>query len=230
MSLVLYDLVAADGRRFSPNCWRSALALAHKGLAWESRPTRFTDIAAIGGGNKTIPVLDDDGALVGDSWHIAEHLEGRYPDRPSLFGGEGGRRLAWFVQQWVATQAQLPVFRMIVRDIHERLDPADQPYFRESREQRLRKTLEEAHAEREQHLAGFRAALQPLRLTLADRPFLGGDAPLYADYVAFGVFQWSRMMSPLALLADDDPLHGWIGRCLDLHDGLARRAPGYWPL
>lgn len=229
MGLVLYDLVAADGRCFSPNCWRTTLALAHKGQPWESRPTRFIDIPGIGGDHATVPVLADDGALIGDSWRIAEHLENRFPDGPGLFGGEAGKRLAWFVQQWAVTQVLVPVFRMIVFDIHERLDPADQPYFRESRERRLRKTLEAAHAERESHLAGFRAALQPLRLTLTTEDFLGGGAPLYADYIVFGIFQWARMMSPLALLADDDPILPWIGRCLDLHDGLARSAPGYWP-
>jgi glutathione S-transferase len=229
MALVLYDLAAADGRCFNPNCWRTALALAHKGQQWESRPTRFCDIAAIGPGQKTVPVLADGDLLVADSWRIAEHLEGRFPAAPTLFGGDAGKRLAWFLQQWSVLSLLALVFKMIVYDIYTHLDPADQPYFRASREKRLGKTLEAAHAEREAHLIPFRTALQPLRLTLVDAPFLGGATPLYADYIVFGVFQWSRMTSPLRLLADDDPLHAWIGRCLDLHGGLARRAPAYWP-
>jgi glutathione S-transferase len=229
MALVLYDLAAADGRCFSPNCWRTALALAHKGLQWESRPTRFCDIAAIGPGQKTVPVLADGERLVADSWRIAEHLERHYPGAPTLFGGDAAKRLAWFLQQWCVLSLVAPVFRMIVFDIYTHLDPADQPYFRESREKRLGKPLEAAHAERETHLAAFRTALQPLRLVLADAPFLGGAAPLYADYIVFGVFQWSRMTSPLRLLAADDPLHPWVGRCLDLHGGLARRAPPIGP-
>lgn len=87
------------------------MALAHKGLDWTSRPTRFTEIAQIaGGGQKTVPVLDDAGTVVSDGWKIAEYLESEYPDRPSLFGGEIGRRLAWFVQQWARTQVQTPLF------------------------------------------------------------------------------------------------------------------------
>ena len=128
MALILYDLAAADGRCFSPNCWRTALALAHKGLPWESRPTRFTDISAIGEGIATVPVIADD-ALIGDSWRIAEHLEARYADRPSLFGGDAGKRLAWFVQQWTVTQALLPVFRMIVPTSTSG-STRDQAYFR----------------------------------------------------------------------------------------------------
>jgi hypothetical protein len=35
MSLILHELTGAEGRCFSPFCWRSAMALAHKGLDWE---------------------------------------------------------------------------------------------------------------------------------------------------------------------------------------------------
>ena len=228
MSIVLYDLAAADGRCFSPNCWRSAMALSHKGLAWESRKTLFTEIASIGGGNRTVPVIDDAGTLVGDSWAIAEHLETRYPDRPSLFGGKTGRALSLFVQNWTITNLHAPIFRMIVADIHDHLAPADKGYFRESREQRLGRELEEVQAERDAALPGFQAALAPLRLTLQSQPFLGGERPCYADYLPFGALQWARMTSPFRLLADDDPVLAWFGRCLDLYDGLGRSAPGYW--
>jgi hypothetical protein len=53
---VLFDLAAADGRRFSPHCWRSAMVLAHKGLECASRATLFTGISAIGDGSRTLPV------------------------------------------------------------------------------------------------------------------------------------------------------------------------------
>lgn len=228
MSLILHELTGAEGRCFSPYCWRSVMALAHKGLAWEARRTGFAGIADIGGGQRTVPVLDDDGTLVGDSWAIAEHLEVRHPERPSLFGGEAGRAYALFVQHWTNTQVHPTIFRMIAADIHDRLEPGDRAYFRESREQRLGRPLEAVQAEREALLPAFRAALAPLRLTLAGQPFLGGERPTYADYVPFGAFQWARVMSPLRLLAEDDPLHAWFERCLDLHGGIARRVPAYW--
>lgn len=228
MSLILHELTGAEGRCFSPFCWRSAMALAHKGLDWESRRTGFAGIAGIGGGQRTVPVLDDDGTLVGDSWAIAEHLESRFPDRPSLFGGGQGRSHALFVQNWTNTQMHAPIFRMIPADIHEHLEPADRAYFRESREQRLGRTLEAVQAERESALPGFRAALAPLRLTLQAQPFLGGAQASYADYLPFGALQWARVMSPFRLLADDDPLHEWFERCLGLHGGFARSVPAYW--
>jgi glutathione S-transferase len=228
MSIVLFDLCGADGRRFSPNCWRSAMALAHKGLAWESRATLFTGIADIGGGNRTVPVIDDDGELIGDSWAIAEHLEARYPDRPSLFGGETGKSLARFVQNWTIAQMHAQIFRMIAADVHDALDPTDQGYFRESREKRLGRRLEEVQAARDDELPAFRAGLAPLRFTLQAQSFLGGKHPTYADYLPFGALQWARTTSAFRLLADDDPVLAWFDRCLDLYDGLGRRTPGHW--
>lgn len=228
MSLVLHDLAAGDGRLFSPNCWRTRLALLHKGLSFETRPTLFTGIPAIGPGVKTVPVLADAGTLVIDSFVIAEHLEARYPDRPSLFGGDTGRRLAWFIQQWVVTATVLPVLKMIVADIHARLAPQDQPYFRESREKRFKGPLEAVQAKARQDVEAFRAGLAPLRLTFATQPFLGGEAPTYADYVAFGTFQWARMMSPFRVLAEDDPVLAWVRRCIDLHGGAARAVTAEW--
>ena len=229
MSLVLYELTAADGRRFSPHCWRSIMALAHKGLDFEGRPVAFTDIPSIGDGRrKTVPVLEDDGDIVEDSRAIAEHLEAAYPDRPGLFGGEGARHLTAFVQNWTAAAVHPSLLPMIVKDIHDHLTPADQAYFRETREKRLGRGLEDVQADREERLAGFRRTLEPLRRTVQERPFLGGEVPLYADYVVFGAFQWARMVSALRLIDAEDPVTAWFERLLDLHGGLARDVPAYW--
>ena len=77
MTIVLYDLVGRGDLRFSPNCWRSRMALAHKGLECEARPVRFTEIASIcGGTQQTLPVLQDGDRVIGDSWPIAGYLEG----------------------------------------------------------------------------------------------------------------------------------------------------------
>ena len=48
MARQLYELCGTDpARRFSPYCWRSRMALAHKGLEAEVVPWRFTDTAAL---------------------------------------------------------------------------------------------------------------------------------------------------------------------------------------
>src|SRR5438445_154750 len=73
----------------------------------------------------------------------------------------------------------------------------------------------------------LRAGLAPLRATLGDQPYFGGERPMYADYALFGPFQWARCISPFQILAADDPVAAWRGRMLDLFGGLARSAPGY---
>ena len=220
MSLVLFELRAAEGRAFSPYCWRARMALAHKGLSPELRPARFTDIPRIGHGAKSVPVLLDGPIAILDSWDIALYLEERYPEAPSLFGGSAGRQFARFVHHWATTQLHPAIVRIGVADIWDRLDSVDQPYFRESREQRLGAPLESFRAQQPALLAQLAAALAPLRAMLGERPFLGGDEPAYADYIVFGAFQWSRVISPVALLPAQDAVQQWFERCLDLHGGL----------
>ncbi len=227
MAIVLYDLCAGDAeRRFSPHCWKARMALAHKGLAFETRATPFTKIKDIADGfSPTVPVIDDGGKLVRDSFDIALYLEATYPDAPSLFGGEAGKAAARFVESWALTAIHPALSGLIIKDIHDRLGDADQVYFRESREKRMGKTLEAAQAGREERLDAFRAALQPLRLMLGKQPFIGGDAPLFADYIVFGPLQWARVSSPFTVLEENDPVAAWFGRCLDLHDGVGRAMP-----
>lgn len=227
MALRLYDLAGADaGRRFSPYCWRVKFALAHKGLACETVPWRFTDKDVIAfSGQGSVPVLVDGERVLHESWLIACHLEDAYPDAPSLFGGEAGRAAARFVNEWadaVMLPALLPV---VIMDIYDHLAPQDRDYFRTSREKRLGKTLE--GAEREAALASFQRLINPLRRTLRAQAFLGGAAPNHADYIVAGGFQWARCISPQRLLEDDDPVAAWRGRMLGLFDGLALNAPGY---
>ena len=100
MAIELYELVGRDDRRFSPYCWRTRMALEHKGLDYKTIPVRFTDKDLIAfSGQGRIPVIKDGETVVSDSWAIAEYLEQTYGDRPSLFGGETGQQLAPIVEQ-----------------------------------------------------------------------------------------------------------------------------------
>lgn len=228
MPIRLYELVGVDDRRFSPFCWRIRMALAHKQIEVETVPTRFTEIADIPNTtSKRVPVIDDSGFVINDSWAIAKYLDETYPNQPSLFGGQAGLSLSRFYEHWAAAVLNRGMFNLIVLDIYNHLTPEDKPYFRESRQRQIGRTLEEFQAGREDRLKAFRDSLFPLRFTVRDQPFLGGDQPLYADYLLFGSFQWARTVSDFALLAADDPVYAWFQRCLDLHDGLGRNALGY---
>lgn len=224
MTILLYDLVGEDHQRpFSPHCWKTTMCLAHKGLDYRRAPTPFTSVPGVEGGiSKTVPVIRDGDTLVADSFAIALYLDDAYPDRPTLFGGEGGKAMARFIERWSQLTIHPYLGAAALTDIHARLAPPDQAYFRDSREKRYGKPLEDVAAPREAQLAAFRASLEPLRNMLTYQPFIGGEAPLYPDYIVFGAFQWVRVMSPFQVLAGDDPVAAWFERLLDLHGGLGR--------
>jgi glutathione S-transferase len=229
MPLKLFELVGTDNARpFSPFCWRTRMALAHKGLSAESIPWCFTEKGAIAPHqSEKVPVLLDGETSVVDSWVIANYLEDSYPDRPSLFGGEGGRAICRMMNWWGDIAVVGGMFPLIVADIPSHLKPADAAYFRKTREARFGKPLEDVVAGRDKSVESFRKGLEPMRLTLNTQAYLGGDAPNYADYIVFGGFQWARLVSPFKLLTEDDPVHAWRERLLDAFDGMARKSPGY---
>ena len=223
MSLLHYELVGADPLRpFSPHCWKTAMALRHKGLDHRAVPVRFTEIPAIeNGAVKTVPALRDGARLITDSFAIAEYLEHTYHDRPSLFGGEGGRHAARFVERYAVAALHPHASVYALTDIHALLGPADQAHYRTTREKRFGKSLEDV-VDREGGRARLLQALEPLRQTLGYQPFIGGSSPLFADYIVFGMFQWLRVACGSTLLDADDPVSAWIERLLDQFEGYGR--------
>jgi glutathione S-transferase len=225
MTIVLYDLAGADPDvRFSPYCWRTRFALAHKGIPVETVPWRFTDREVIAfSGQGRVPVIRDDTTVVSDSWTIAEYLEDQVPT-PTLFGGATGRAHALFVNAWADAVLVGGIARFIVRDLIDTIDPKDRDYFRSSREARFGRSLEAVQEGREDRLAAFRELLLPLRLVLRRRQWFGGAAPSYADHIVAGTLMWPRCASRFELLEGNDPVAQWHERVLDLYGGLGRQA------
>src|ERR1700679_2043086 len=163
MSIVLYDLAGADPDvRFSPYCWRTRFALAHKALPVETVPWRFTDRDAIAfSGQGKVPVIRVGDTTVFDSWTIAEYLEDQAPT-PTLFGGPTGRAHALFVNAWADSVLVGGIARFIIGDLFGIIDPKDRDYFRSSREARFGKSLEAVQEGREDRLPAFRELLSPV--------------------------------------------------------------------
>jgi glutathione S-transferase len=224
--ITLYELKGLDGRLYSLFSWRTRMALAHKSLAFESKPVLMSDKPAIAfSGGKTVPILRDGDTVVRDSWTIAGHLEEAYPGGPSLFGGPLGHGLCHTFNVWAdrtLVPAALPV---VVADLFERIDPADREFFRGMMEGFLKCRLEDTVPGRDKAVERLGRALDPLRVVLKRQPFVCGAAPAYADYIVFSVFQWARVGTPVQFLGADDPLAAWRERILDLHSGFARNVP-----
>jgi len=220
--ITLWELGGKEGRRYSLFSWRTRMALRHKQLEFETVPVRMSDKAAIAfSGGKTVPIVKDGETVVRDSWKIAEYLESRYADAPSLFGGAIGRGVTHAFNVWVDRTLVLPMLATIVADVHERVDPADEQYFRESMEKVLKMTLEEARGKRADAMSRLNRTLDPMQALLKRQPWIAGAQPAYADYILFSIFQWARVMNPHEVL-EEGPLREWRERVLDLHGGFAR--------
>jgi glutathione S-transferase len=221
--ITLWELGGKEERRYSLFSWRTRMALRHKALEFDTVPVLMSDKAAIAfSGGKTVPVIKDGETVVRDSWKIAEHLEDRYADAPSLFGGAVGRGVTHAFNVWVDRAVVPAMLAVIVADVYDRVDAADRDYFRGSMEKFLKMTLEETRARRDQAMERLDRTLEPMQALMKRQPWICGAQPAYADYILFSVFQWARIMSPATTV--EGPLRDWCERVLDLSSGFARNA------
>ena len=226
MTIEMYDLAGANPDvRFSPFCWRTRMALAHKRLDVHSIPWRFVEKDKIAfSGQALVPVIRDGDNVVSDSWAIAEYLDATYPEQPKLMDGAQGKALANFARHYAQTMINPVALKAVLLDIYKCIDEGDKAYFRETREKRVGMTLEAFTATPQASLAAMKTAAAPLRAVVQSQPFVHGDRPAFGDYCIFGTFMWARNVSSVKLLEEDDPVHAWRERMLDLFGGLARNS------
>ena len=229
MTLIMYERIGHEGRRPSPFSWRIRYALAHKGVPIEFRHVRFADVETIRGlsGQHFVPIVTDGNKVIHDSWNIACYLEDQFPDRPSLFGGSGGRGVTRLVNHWADTVLGTAIRRLIAAEFILCLDAGDRDYYRRSREATFGCTLEEYCADRPRWIAEFASVIAPLERTLSEQPYFGGETAGYADYVLFSVFQYARLGCPDEFLSEDTALRRWRDGLVRAFDGLGDRYPGY---
>ena len=229
--MTLYELRGLRDLRYSQFSWRTRLALAHKGLEYETIGVRVSDKPALAfSGQEKVPVLVHGDNVIADSWRIAEYLEAAFADLPSLFGGGAGMGLTRFVNLW-ADRLLLPrLVPLVMVDVIRCVDEEDAVHLRSQIEAIFGGTLERLAEEREARCDPFRKALDPARATLRKQSFLCGEEPAYADYILFSMFQWARLVSAFDPLAEDDSVMvAWRERVLDLHGGAARSQPTLEP-
>jgi glutathione S-transferase len=229
-TITFYDLALSTGATISPFVWATKYALKHKGFDLDVVPGGFTGILdRTGGKTERLPAIVDDGEWVLDSWGIVEYLDAKYPDRPALIPHPSVGATLKALDHWFWNAAVGPWMFCFCADYRDLSLPQDHEYVTHSREKMLGRKLEEVQAGREERLPKISAALEPLRAALGQSQWLGGDAPNYADYRILGGVLFTASVCKVPVLAEDDPLRGWIERCLDLYGGLGRH-PGLFPL
>jgi glutathione S-transferase len=176
--VILYELGGLEDRRYSLFSWRARLALAHKGIEAKLVPVRVSDKQAIAfSGQEKVPILREGDEVVSDSWRIAEHLEARFADRPSLFAGAQGKALTRFVASFVDRQLLPKLAPMLMLDVLGIVDAQDGAHLRRQIETAFKRTLEELAAARDKEVVAFRRLLDPARAVLAGNDFLSGPSP-----------------------------------------------------
>jgi glutathione S-transferase len=222
--LEMWELSGRDGCRFSTFSWRARLALHHKGLAFTTHAVSVSDKAAIAfSGQDKVPILKHGDHIISDSWAIAVYLERTFADRPTLFGGTVGETLTQVFNGWTDRELIPALIPYFMRDVLDCVSDVDAAHLRGQIERALKKSLEDLATERDKALTAFRRRLAPVRKVLEQNSFLGGPAPTYADYILFGLLQWSRVTSCTPVLEPGDAIAGWFGRVLDLHGAAGRK-------
>jgi hypothetical protein len=191
VTILLYELVGRDPERpFSPHCWKVRLALRHMGLAFRTVPVPFTGVPAIEGGSAIVRFCGT--AIPSSRTPSRSRNIWKRPTRTGRACSAGkaaaicrassrAGRCARSIRPWGAlrsstfTTAWTPPTRIISARAGKR---APRPAAGSSGR-------------------GTGAADRPvpatararLRALLEKQPFLGGPAPLFADYIVFGAFQ-----------------------------------------
>jgi glutathione S-transferase len=230
-TITIFDLQLASGCTISPFVWATKYAVKHKGFELDIVPGGFTGIMdRTGGRSERLPVIVDDGEYILDSWVIAEYLDKKYPDRPTLVPHPSVRVLTEFLEGWLWRTAIGPWFQAFIVDYRDRSLPVDHEYVTRTREAMLGgRKLEEVSKEGKAKLAQVPPTLEPFRQLVTQHKWLGGDEPNYADFRALAVFLWCASVAATPPLTEDDPLRDWIDRGFDLFGGLGRH-PGMSPM
>ncbi len=225
MTLKFYDLCGAQSElRFSPFCWLARLALAHKGLKYETTLLRFTEKQNYPDPDYgKLPILVDGDKVVTDSWSIVCYLEATYPERP-LAHSSGEWAAAEFFRTWTGAVLFPPLVPFMMKRVHAILDKRDQDYFRDTREKRFGANLESLDQKTMSGKESMEAGLATLMAPLGAHDFLGGAVPNISDYIVFSPLQWQRCVTSETFYDTPAPVVSWMDRMLEVNDGVAGRA------
>jgi glutathione S-transferase len=180
---------------YSTNCQRVTLALAHKGLEFESVWIDYSDRSPVErvSGQGLVPVIDDDGTVVPDSTRIISHLEERTPE-PALYPADPARRaevevfIDWFNHVWKGWANGLE-------------EQSERPEPDATRVHELSSALD--------------TALDHFEVMLHGRDFVMGESLAAADLIVYPFAKYAAGRDP----ADDELFH----RLLDEHQSLEAR-------
>ncbi|TPX69342.1 hypothetical protein SpCBS45565_g02586 [Spizellomyces sp. 'palustris'] len=255
-TIKFYDLTAdptKSTRFFSPNTWKTRMALLHKQVKFETVPVTLLDIRGpiakrSGLPNIQAPAIElPDGTFLYDSFRISEWLETAYPDAPSLFTGDGqstrqanpahlttGKAYARLVDLGLGSSSPewAVWFELCFPEVckfHQEGVPGLYEYF--ISDQRLGPSGREKlfALDRVELIRRAKLTVTPLIQILRERPgeYLQGKFPGQADYVLFGRYAYCRLLNKeIAKEVWDDQapeLASWVQKLSQAFNGHAQK-------
>lgn len=225
--LIIYDIPSKlDGTYWSDSITKSRFVLGYKGLPFQVEWVELPDIAprmkeigarpnklADGEEMHTLPVLSDPntGALVTDSWEIAEYLEKTYPEKPIFSNKSKGLIYAFgnAVISLILPAAKFPIFRA-----SQILNERSAEYYITTRQVMFKVKISEFSPEgpaRDEHWAIIERAFNTYKEWYDEEvgTWLMGDVFSYADIFTGSILSWLKRV-----LHDDE----WE-KIVSWHDG-----------
>ncbi|KZV91653.1 hypothetical protein EXIGLDRAFT_615386, partial [Exidia glandulosa HHB12029] len=217
--ITFYDISSNKGV-WSPNTWKTRLALNFKGIPYKTQWLSFTEIepfmkklGAKPTGKKpapddaedwyTCPVIavpSADGSapkLIEESDAIAEYLDAAYPGTPKLFPA-GTRALQAAFAQFFVPQVMMPTIPVLLAGVPGILDETNAKYVEESRLRWYGAPLNTWAPLGSEKRAGIWKTAEEAWGKLAtmyaksDGVWLSGTQPVYADFLVVSVLAFAR--------------------------------------
>lgn len=110
-----------------------------------------------------------------DSLAIAEYLDEKYPDRPSIFGNPSEKKLQLFFQSYVQAKLHPTIQRLVFNGMYDMQESENAHYFRTSREKTLGMTYDKIPGDRDENLRELKENLGIIHAALRSGDWIFGD-------------------------------------------------------
>lgn len=212
--IIFFDIPDSKQNGWSPNTWKVRYALNIKGLPYKTVWVEYPDIAAVsreigakptspgGAIEYTLPAIKDpnNDVVISDSIDIIRYLDETYPNTPQLFNSSiFGLQLA--TSHALDSILAQDIRPLIVLSIHNNLDSRAQAYFRETRERRFGKSLEDVCPPGEAQSKQWKRLEESFGKVAQwfdgqSGSFFVGDQVSFLDVQLAGFFRWIQPFVP----------------------------------
>ncbi|KAF5342899.1 hypothetical protein D9758_015416 [Tetrapyrgos nigripes] len=198
----------------APSGLKSSLCYAryclnYKGLPYKTIWVEYPDIdrvcAGIGAPSSvkpngkpghTLPTIQDDstGAVISDSFLIAEYLDKTYPDKP-LFPARSRPLQAAFTSHFISSTI-MPFRPFVMPAAGKLLNPPSEAYYRAMREETYGVKMEEITPKGEARVVEwkkFEDALTNVDKYIGEGRFMMGDTISFADFLIAALLMWGKV-------------------------------------